>query len=71
MEIQDRPVCYCCDEDIDTGVVFQAACGHARCPSVAFHGMCLMAYREHHEEHMRVAQKMAEFLRQHLEHDDL
>lgn len=50
----DRPVCFWCvwngrgiNERIVSPVdaVFEAICGHDGCPSVVFHGVCLMEFR--------------------------
>ena len=45
--MQSLPVCMVCREQIPLDeVVFQAACGHDRCASSAFHPLCLMEWRD-------------------------
>lgn len=51
----DRCVCYWCaimrrpvgDRVISPAdAVFESLCGHDECPTVTFHGLCLMEFRE-------------------------
>lgn len=53
--MQERPVCFGCDEAVDDPVsmVFEAPCGHDTCPSAVFHGLCLMEWREKGRDNMR------------------
>lgn len=53
--MQERPVCLNCHEEIDDPVslVFEAPCGHDTCPSAAWHGLCLMEWRENGREDQR------------------
>jgi hypothetical protein len=44
--LHDLPVCFDCQTRIENSPVFAAICGHATCPSVVFHGLCLMEWRE-------------------------
>ena len=47
--MQERPICFECSEAIEHSPVFEAPCGHDRCKSAVFHGVCLMEYRERRE----------------------
>jgi len=47
--LQDRPVCFDCHEVIEHSAVFEAPCGHLECPSAAWHGLCLMRFRDERE----------------------
>lgn len=51
--MQDRPICFKCTTQVDNSPVYEAPCGHDRCSSVVFHGICLMEWREHREEFLR------------------
>jgi hypothetical protein len=53
--MQDRPVCFRCKDVIEHSTVFEAPCGadHDRCPSAAFHGLCLMEWREYWTEFIK------------------
>lgn len=46
--MQDRPVCFQCDELIKTNaeMVFEAPCGHEDHSSAVFHAICLFEWRE-------------------------
>lgn len=44
--MQDRPICFDCHETIEHSPVYEAPCGHDRCPTVVFHGICLMKFRD-------------------------
>lgn len=44
--MQDRPVCFKCTTSIEHSPVWEAPCGHDRCPSAVFHGLCLMEFRD-------------------------
>lgn len=47
MAIQERPICWDCTTTIESNdMVFEAPCGHDGCPSVVFHPLCLMSWRE-------------------------
>lgn len=48
--MQDRPVCFRCCETIENDFVFEALCGHERCPSAVMHPLCLMDFREEREQ---------------------
>lgn len=50
MTVQDRPVCFGCGRTVDHDPVFAAPCDGDRCPSVVFHGLCLMRWRERRDE---------------------
>jgi hypothetical protein len=50
----DRPVCFWCarqDRPMPertvhpADAVFESLCGHDQCPSMVFHGLCLMEFR--------------------------
>lgn len=58
MTIQDTPVCFECHERVDNSLVFEAPCGHERCPSAVFHGLCLMRWREQRQEIERFFERM-------------
>lgn len=48
--IQDVPVCYHCHEPVPGKPVFAPPlCDHEDCASAAFHGICLMVFREWRE----------------------
>lgn len=47
--MQDRPVCFECRTQVEHSPVYEAPCGHDRCRSAVFHGLCLMGYRERRE----------------------
>jgi hypothetical protein len=44
--MRDRPQCWC-GEVVDTDPVYEALCGHDDCPSLVWHPLCLMNWREH------------------------
>lgn len=44
--MQDRPICFECTTVVEHSPVYEAPCGHERCRSAVFHGLCLMEYRE-------------------------
>lgn len=50
--MQDRPICFDCDQAItaNADMVFEAPCGHDGCASAVFHGLCLMTWREKRAE---------------------
>lgn len=52
--MQERPICFKCERRVDHGQepVFAAVCDHQRCPSVVFHGMCLMEWREYRDAYL-------------------
>ena len=51
MGLQDRPICFHCDTPIESNdFVFCAPCDHEECPSVVFHPICLMEWRQHRDE---------------------
>lgn len=58
--MQDRPVCLRCDKRIDHDPVFEAPCGHDRCPSAVFHGLCLMEWREARDQFIQRLRKRFE-----------
>ena len=60
MSVQRIPVCFGCQEDVDMDPIFEAPCGHERCPSVVFHGLCLMRWREIRDE---IEERMARLRR--------
>lgn len=43
--MQSQPRCHQCAEQVEDPI-FEAPCGHDECPSVVFHGACLMEWRE-------------------------
>ena len=67
--MQDRAVCWHCTEIIEHDPIFEAPCGHDRCPSVVFHGLCLMEWREVRakiEEHRReMHRRLVAWMRRH------
>lgn len=44
------PICWMCDEEVETDPIFESICGHDNCPSSVFHGLCLMEWREKRPE---------------------
>jgi hypothetical protein len=46
---QDRPICFKCREVIENSPIFAAPCGHERCKSAVWHGICLMEFWEEQE----------------------
>lgn len=62
--IQEVPVCFTCEQDIETGAVFEAPCGHPRCGSVVFHGLCLMEWREHRQ---RIEETIKRWVQEHAD----
>lgn len=54
------PVCWLCEEEVDTDPVFEAICGHDDCPSAVFHPLCLMGWRERREEAYKVVREFIE-----------
>lgn len=44
------PICPGCKEEVDTDPLYESLCGHDDCPSMVFHPICLMEYREHREK---------------------
>jgi hypothetical protein len=62
--MQQYPICFDCGEDVEHSPVFEAPCGHDRCPSTVFHGVCLMAWRERRE---LAEQRLREWLERHTE----
>lgn len=72
-DMQDRPVCFRCDEPILTNgeMVFEAPCGHPDGSSAVFHGLCLMDWREHREEWMQRLRRQMDALNEaYLSEDD-
>lgn len=57
MTIQDRPICFGCDEPIDNSPVFAAPCDHAEHPSAVWHGLCLMTWRENLQQRIQQFQR--------------
>lgn len=48
------PICFMCREALPSqDAVFDSICGHERCPTMSFHGICLMQWRERREEIIR------------------
>lgn len=67
--MQDRPVCFRCDEEIKTNgeIVFEAPCGHDKCSSAVFHGLCLMDWREHREHFIQnLRRRMEQLMEAHI-----
>jgi hypothetical protein len=60
--LQDRPICWSCTNAIEHSWVYAAPCGHEDCPSVVWHGLCLMEFRENREHQQ---QQMAKFVEEH------
>jgi len=58
VSVQERPVCWGCDERIEHSPVFAAPCDHDECPSAVFHGVCLMEWREHREQAIQAARRL-------------
>lgn len=44
--IQERAICWGCDQTIEYDPIFAAPCDHERCSSAVWHGLCLMQWRE-------------------------
>lgn len=57
MAIHDRPRCWVCVEVVEYDPIFAAPCDHETCPSVVFHGLCLMEWREYREKRVQAFQK--------------
>ena len=57
MGIHDRPRCWVCAEIVEYDPIFAAPCDHDSCPSVVFHGICLMEWREFRERRIQAIQK--------------
>jgi hypothetical protein len=55
--IHDRPRCWLCVEIVEHDPIFAAPCDHDRCPSVVFHGLCLMEWREWREKRVKILEK--------------
>ena len=71
--MQDRPVCFRCDEPVQTNgeMVFEAPCGHDGCSSAVFHGLCLMDWREKRDVVMEnIRRRMQQLLQAHLYADE-
>jgi hypothetical protein len=56
------PLCWGCEEEVDTDPIYEAVCGHDRCPSSVWHGLCLMKWREKREILDRAIER---FVREH------
>lgn len=72
MTVQDRPVCFDCDQTIERldDVVFSPPwCDHAKCSSASFHGLCLMRWRERRAEVRVQLDRRMEAFRRHVEGD--
>lgn len=70
--MQDRPVCFKCQQEIEHSPVFEAPCGHDRCKSAVFHALCLMEFREQRESGERfeiVAVWVRPWMREHTENE--
>jgi hypothetical protein len=59
VSVQDRPVCFGCTQVVEHSPVYAAPCDHDRCPSVVFHGLCLMRWREARDEALARARAWA------------
>lgn len=46
MPMQETPICFDCRTPVHNMMVYEAPCGHMECPSVVWHGACLMGWRE-------------------------
>lgn len=57
--MQDRAVCFLCAERIDHSPMFAAPCDHPDCPSVCWHGIHLMEWREHRDAYLSGADGIA------------
>jgi hypothetical protein len=62
--MQDRPMCFKCGEQIEHSPIYEAPCGHDKCRSACFHGVCLMEWREFRQE---IEKKMREIWKQWIE----
>ena len=60
--IHDVPICFGCQEPVSHDPVFAAPCDHAECPSVVWHPLHLMEFRENRE---RARQDMNRFMQRH------
>jgi hypothetical protein len=58
--MQDRPVCFSCEEPIKTNaeMVFESLCGCDHHPSAVFHGICLFDWRDTRRSIEEQMQKM-------------
>ena len=60
--IHERPRCFTGDGVVSHDPVFAAPCDHAECPSVVWHPLCLMGFRENRDQRRA---DMARFLERH------
>lgn len=60
--IHERPLCFAGDGAVTHDPVFAAPCDHEACPSVVWHPLCLMEFRESRE---RRRQDLGRFLERH------
>lgn len=51
------PLCWNCEEEVDTDPIYESVCGHDDCPSNVFHPLCLMEWREQRDEAIRIINK--------------
>jgi hypothetical protein len=59
--VRRYPLCWECTEEVDTDPIYEAPCGHDdRCPTVVFHGLCLMTWREKREEMEKILRRIIE-----------
>lgn len=71
--MQDRPVCFDCDKEIETNaeMVFEAPCGHDHHSSAVFHAICLFAWRERRDRAVAWFAEMRErWFNEHREHQE-
>lgn len=65
--IQTQPICFGCEERIEsvTDAVFAPPwCDHPQCASASFHGLCLMTWRDRRQElRLQIERRMEEFRR--------
>ena len=64
--MQDRPVCFQCDREIETNaeMIFEAPCGHDNCSSAVFHPLCLFDWRDRRAQ---IVEYMAQMRRRWME----
>lgn len=72
VQMQDRPVCFTCDQRIETNaeIVFEAPCGHLDCSSAVFHPLCLMTWRERRDNFREWLQQLRQQWMERHQYDD-
>lgn len=66
VSVQTLPRCAGCSEPVEIDPVYAAPCDHEHHPSMVWHGLCLMDWREHRDRMKAAFQRWAA---RHDEHD--